>query len=375
MSRRDGMIDFVHSGPDTLAGRYLRRYWQPLIESKYVETGAAKPVRVMHQDLVVYRGTDRMVHVMDARCPHRGTHLAAGWVEGSALRCYYHGWLFDHDGRCLEQPAEPKPFCHKISINPYPAEEQLGLVFAYLGPLPAPPLPRWPEFDNGAHVASIARLPCNYFQSAENIVDDVHVGFVHGTITSASGATTRRTSPIVAAEETDYGIQMTYTKPDRTERSHYMMPNSHTVSYYLDYVAPGAQKDEFRMRTLFWYVPIDDESHNHVMVTAGHPDVVELMRAESEIPHDVAADILAVLSGAESWHKTTGRGARRPDLVRIQDGVSVVGQGAIADRRKDRLGASDAGVILLRKLWTRELRSMSQGQEPKIFACPASLPV
>ena len=219
MGRRDATIDFVRSAPDTLAGRYLRRYWQPVFESKQLPAGVAKPVRVMHPDLVVYRGGDGKVRVMDARCPHRGTHLTAGWVEGTALRCYYHGWLFGSDGRCIEQPAEPKPFCHEIWIGSYPVEEQLGLLFVYLGAPPTPALPRWPEFEDGAHVASIARLACNYFQSAKNIVDDVHVGFVHGTTRSASGAKPHRRSPLVAAEETDYGIQMTYKKRGPIERS------------------------------------------------------------------------------------------------------------------------------------------------------------
>jgi 5,5'-dehydrodivanillate O-demethylase len=243
-------VDFVHTGPGTVAGNYLRRFWQPVYESAKLAPGRAVQIRVMGENFTLYRGEEGRAHLVGPSCPHRKTQLSIGWIEEDSIRCFYHGWKFDQTGRCVDQPAEPKPFAHKVSIPSYPTDEQLAFVFAYLGTPPAPPLPRWPEFEALSNVSSIAMIPCNYFQSAENIVDDVHVGFVHAPPSQPGRAQSERKPPTVSAEETSHGIRMTYTKPDWVERSYYMMPNSHTVSYYLDYFVSTAKKGECRMHNL-----------------------------------------------------------------------------------------------------------------------------
>ncbi|MBM2812247.1 MAG: hypothetical protein HW416_3006, partial [Chloroflexi bacterium] len=138
--------DFVHTGPGTLAGRYLRRFWQPIEASRKLESGRARPIRIMGENFTLYRGEASphpdplsrgeeagKAHVVAFRCAHRGTQLSTGWVEGDDLRCFYHGWKYDGTGQCIEQPAEPEPFCNRIKIRGYPTEEYLGLIFAYFG--------------------------------------------------------------------------------------------------------------------------------------------------------------------------------------------------------------------------------------------------
>src|SRR5207302_5353628 len=93
-------------------------------------------------DFTLYRGESGQVHLLDFRCAHRGTQLSTGWIEGDSLRCFYHGWMYDGSGQCIEQPAEPEPFCSRIKIRSYPVQEYLGLVFAYLGEGEAPPFRR-----------------------------------------------------------------------------------------------------------------------------------------------------------------------------------------------------------------------------------------
>src|SRR5204862_7802724 len=121
--------DFVHTGPGTLAGRYLRLFWQPVFRSQDVAAGRAMPIRVMSEDLTLYRGEGGGLHVLDFRCAHRGTQLSTGWVEGDTIRCRYHGWQYDGAGQCVGQPAEPAPFCEKVRIRSYPVQEYLGLIF------------------------------------------------------------------------------------------------------------------------------------------------------------------------------------------------------------------------------------------------------
>jgi 5,5'-dehydrodivanillate O-demethylase len=305
------------------------------------------------------------------RCAHRNTVLSAGTVEGENIRCYYHGWLFGPDGRCLEQPAEPKPFCDKVGIAAYPVCEQLDLVFVFLGDGEPPPLPRWPEFENDS-VSSIATLPCNYFQSAENIMDDVHVAFIHRDLRELSGSP-RGKLPKVEASETPFGMTARFRTADRTERNHWLMPNICSLGYDLQSARNTARR--FRARTLFWYVPVDDQSHLHVMVTVpGSPFLRNVMLAENAKPHDVAQQIIDVLEGRSNAHRGAAGGQPKiPDLVRTQDGVAIVGQGAIADRSREHLGASDAAIVLLRRIWRRELRRLSRGETLTSYVRPADL--
>jgi 5,5'-dehydrodivanillate O-demethylase len=365
---------FVRTGPDTVAGRYLRRFWQPIRESAKLAVRQAVQVRILGEAFTLYRGESGGAHLVGQRCSHRGTLLAAGRVEGENIRCYYHGWCFDPDGRCVEQPAEPRPFCEKVPIAAYPVREQLGLVFAYLGDGDAPPLPVWPEFEVDS-VTSIALLPCNYFQSAENIVDDVHVAFTHSTLGELSASSRGYRQPQVEASETDFGMTVRFRVGGVTERNHWMMPNMCCVGYDLLFPRQGMEDRRFRARTLFWYVPVDDESHLHVMVTVpGSGLLCSSMRAELETPHSVAQQIMDVLEGRSTAHRGgVGGQPKLPDLVRTQDGVAVVGQGTIADRSREHLGASDAGVVLLRRIWRRELQRLDRGEALTAYRRPDDL--
>src|SRR5262245_51461409 len=108
-ARGNGNLDYtdvVHTGPGTLAGRYRRRFWQPVYKAKDLQAGHAKPVRIMGEDFTLFRGEGGTPHVIGFRCAHRGTQLSVGWVEGDCLRCLYHGWKYDATGQCVEQPAE-----------------------------------------------------------------------------------------------------------------------------------------------------------------------------------------------------------------------------------------------------------------------------
>src|SRR5262249_578066 len=133
--------DFAHTGPGTLAGRFMRRFWHPVYLAAHLPTGHAKPIRIMGEDFTLYRGesldapvwTCPEPHLVDARCAHRGTQLSTGWVEGDCIRCFYHGWRYDGSGQCLEQPAEDASFASKVRIKSYPCQEYLGLIFAYFG--------------------------------------------------------------------------------------------------------------------------------------------------------------------------------------------------------------------------------------------------
>src|SRR5581483_10497968 len=172
--------DFVHTGPGTLAGRYLRMFWQPVARGEDLARGRALPLRVMSEEFTLYRGEGGTPHLLAFRCAHRGTQLSTGWVEGDNLRCFYHGWTYGPDGQCIEQPAEPEPFCGRIRIRSYAVREYLGLIFAYLGEGEPPEMERYRPFEPEAGVcdAEVPTIwPCNYFNRMDN--DPVHIPFVH----------------------------------------------------------------------------------------------------------------------------------------------------------------------------------------------------
>jgi 5,5'-dehydrodivanillate O-demethylase len=181
--------DMVRTGPGTLAGRYMRSVWQPVYHSVDLAPGRAKPLRIMGEGFTIYRGAGGTPHLVARTCPHRGMQLSAGFVEGDALRCFYHGWKFAADGRCLEQPAEESRFANRICIRTYPVREYIGLIFAYLGDGEPPEFPRYPEFEHfdGLLETDSYLRECNFFQNLENALDQSHIGFVHGTGAASFG--------------------------------------------------------------------------------------------------------------------------------------------------------------------------------------------
>src|SRR5918912_218584 len=172
---------FEYTGPGTLAGRYLRAFWQPMALAADLPPGVARRIRVMSEDFTLYRGEDGQPHVVAPRCVHRGTQLSTGWVEGDCLRCFYHGWKYDSSGQCVEMPAEDASFPPKVRIQSHPVQEYLGLIFAYLGEGAPPEFPRVAELerDYGVSWAETQTWPCKWFQRLENGLDGVHVAFVH----------------------------------------------------------------------------------------------------------------------------------------------------------------------------------------------------
>jgi 5,5'-dehydrodivanillate O-demethylase len=354
--------DFEHTGPGTLAGRYLRTFWHPVYHVQDLEPGQAVPIRVMSEDFTLYRGKTGKVHLLEFRCAHRGMQLSAGQVEGDCVRCLYHGWLYDGDGQCVEQPAEPEPFCQKIKIRSYPVRDYLGLVFAYLGDGEAPEFPRYPLFEDPSgvlHHDSYVR-PCNYFLNLENALDFIHVGFAHR---GARGAFDWRTDcPTLSAEETDWGIMYRMVRPSgKSAMAQFGMPNIVYVR-----ALPNDPEVDYR-EFLAWWVPVDDERHTQftVVIVKKSADVVRRYmerRSALMVQRDLDREdiVKAILAGKLRLQDVD---ENRVDTVRLSDDLIQSGQGPIEGRRShERLGRSDVGIILGRKLWARELRALAENR-------------
>jgi 5,5'-dehydrodivanillate O-demethylase oxygenase subunit len=366
-------MDFVHTGPGTLAGRYLRMFWQPVYASEELKPGYAVPIRIMSEDFTLYRGESGVPYIVDFRCAHRGTQLSLGWVEQDCIRCFYHGWKYDGSGQCVEQPAEDESFAQKIKIRSYPTYEYLGLIFAYLGDEAAPPFPRYSELeDEGViDVGSYVRY-CNYFNTLENGIDQTHVPFTHAK-SNFTKFGLNWDIPKITAEETTYGVAMYGTRANGVARvNHYIVPN---ILYIKG--SPESAKEGWR-EAFAWRVPVDDVSHrsfNIALVHIGGEAVLrfrERQRQQQEVisklpsANEMAS---AALAGKLSVHDIE----ERPDIVNIQDHVAQQGQGAIPNREAERLGRSDVAIILLRQIWQRELNALAAGKPLKKWSRPERL--
>lgn len=365
-----GPIDPYPVGPGTLMGRYLRQFWQPVAMASEIPAGKARPVRVMGEDFTVYRGETGQPHVVAFRCAHRRSQLSIGWVEGDNIRCRYHGWTYDPTGQCVEQPGEPEPFCQQIRIRAYPTQEYLGLVFAYLSEGEPPPLQRFPlgEDDGVVEVLSYVRR-CSFLNNSEN--DPLHVYFVHPR--PGYDRHDWKTVPTITAEETDYGMLEHMVRADgRRSQSTQVMPN---ISYRPYRKELG---DTIPTTHVAWRVPIDDRSHRSFLVEIVHLKGEEAERYKQNRdpadlhPYDHTMPLIdQVLEGTLELDDVAQWDDLLPaSLSNVQDGAAQEGQGAIPDRENEHLGRSDAGVILLRKIWARELTNLAQGKPIKRWTLP-----
>ncbi|HEY3302462.1 MAG TPA: aromatic ring-hydroxylating dioxygenase subunit alpha [Candidatus Binatia bacterium] len=373
-------MDFVHTGPGTIAGRYLRKFWQPVCVGGDLKPGQALPVRLMSENFTLYRGESGTPYVVAFRCAHRGAQLSTGWVEGDDIRCRYHGWKYDGCGRCIEQPGEEESFTAKVGIKSYPAREHLGLIFVYLGEGEPPPLRRFPEFEKPGliSVGPPEVWPCNYFNRIDNACDVGHVTFTHReSLQRRAGSPKYFTVPTLAAEETEYGIRTAVVRTEGpTDYFHFHMPNINQAPPS-GRVETGAQNAaNLRAHRLFWRVPIDDE-HCVSYVVSWLPLTgdaardfearrVDLRSSMAASPNETAA---AILKGKMRL-KDVDKDASPYYFFWIEDYVVQVGQGTIADRSDERLGRIDVGPILLRKIWQRELRALAEGRGLKQWKSP-----
>jgi 5,5'-dehydrodivanillate O-demethylase len=360
--------DYEHTGPDTLAGRILRRSWHPVYVAEDLQPGRAVPLKIMNEELTLYRGQDGVAHIVAGRCAHRGVVLSVGIVEGDCIRCRYHGWSFDSTGQCVDQPGERKSFAAKVRIQGYPVEEYFGFIWTYLGEAPVPPMPRWPELESYGRFHIVELRKWNYFHDLENTVDDIHQFWVHkeGVYQDEGNA---GEIPEISAEETDFGlIQCTRFSNGFVRKLAFFMPNT---LYFRS--GAGILRG---FKSFLWNVPVDDASHMmFFLLIAAHLDpetgrsVAEGVKAArqylSELP-PVEQVVDDVLTGKLRWEDIEDR----PDLVLIEDGIVLRGQGIIPDRSKNRLGHSDAAIILMRKIYAREMAALLEGRPPGDFAKP-----
>jgi 5,5'-dehydrodivanillate O-demethylase oxygenase subunit len=320
-------VRITRVGPGTPTGDLLRRYWMPIATSDEIKGRPVKK-RLLCEDLIVFRDGSGKVGVVDRQCAHRRADLAVAICEDNGIRCGYHGWLYSHDGQCIEQPAETR-HNPNARIKAYPAQELGGLVFTYMGPQPAPLLPRFDLFvwDNVLRDIGHAIVPCNWLQAMENSVDPHHVEWLHGRLLNfwlKTGGSNLKTDLFTRKhiktgfDAFEFGIIKRRVVEGRTEEDD-DWKIGHPVLYPITLLVGGAGVHQLQIR-----VPIDDTSMWHLWYN--------VYRAPGSIaPHQATIPSYEV-------PMFDAKGEPIVDFIDGQDVAMWVGQGAIADRSKELLG-------------------------------------
>jgi 5,5'-dehydrodivanillate O-demethylase len=367
--------DLTRTGPGTIAGRYLRTFWQPVYRSEDLPAGRAQTITIMSEQFTLYRGTDGRAAVVAPRCAHRGTLLSVGTVEDDCIRCLFHGWKYAPDGSCVEAPGESSGLASKVSVEAYPTREVFGLIFAYLGEGDAPEFPDLVGFSRarGYDVeaaplvqADVYRRKCNYFHDIENVLDLRHATFTHRLSSNPNRGDGYTFDPSVLelcefdVERTPYGLRTRQLKDNPDTDCCVVMPNA----MHLAVVLREGTQEHFG-----WRVPINDEEHVNFLIMALPltDEQVQAYRGSKERRDQQHAMLQSAEECADAvlgGERTLADFADHPWLTIIEDHVTQIGQGVFADREHERLGRGDKGVIQLRRLWQEDLSAFASGDQP-----------
>ena len=350
--------ELTEVGPGTPGGEYLRRFWQPVAFARDLAETPLR-VRILGEDLVVFRDRGGRVGVLHLHCAHRGTSLEYGIPLERGLRCCYHGWVFDVDGRCLETPGEPagSRLHERVGQGAYPTHEFTGLIFAYLGPPERRPvLPRWEPLevlDAGefleADASSIGGggpvvIPCNWLQHYENLMDTLHVPILHGAFSGVQFTEAMGLTPEVTWAYSDKGV---------TAISHRRLPDGRIFHRISEAVLPTLRvipnprvEGYGRVETIGWVLPIDD-THFRIYTAGRVRSSGDMVRVRSRL-------------NGKLWEELTEAEHQRfPGDYEAQ-----VGQGPITLHSEEHLVSSDRGVSMVRRLLRRQLTALAQGRDP-----------
>jgi 5,5'-dehydrodivanillate O-demethylase len=369
-------------GPGTPCGELMRRYWHPIAPAAQLDENPVRKVRILCEDLILYRDRQGRLGLIGDRCAHRAMDLRFGIPEEEGLRCAYHGWRFDAEGRCVEQPLEPpdSTFKDRIRIKAYPVQELGGLVWAYLGPAPAPLLPEDDLFvrEDGFRQIIGHRLPCNWLQVMENRADPSHTTYLHGRLGQYVAEREGRLNSDPAARynvfmrriegmrrrgvynryrfiPTAYGFSKATLASDLSDEEGGPVwthgGNPVLFPYQLVHMSPPAGNRHVIRRAYQIGVPIDDITTWHIYYLC------------YTFPPEVNAPEQASVSYAEVPLQDE-QGEYSLDYVTGQDMVAWYAQGPIADRTEEHLGASDAMVIAYRKLLAEQIQVVEDGGGP-----------
>ena len=390
-------------GAGTPAGRLMRHYWQPvaLVDEFNPALDArmairpVKAVRLLGQDLVLFKDAQGRFGLLDRDCPHRGADLSFGRHEGDGLRCPFHGWKFDVAGQCLETPAEPtgSTLCQHVRQRSYPLAERSGILFAWLGDADStpPPLPAIDALSApGSHTFAFKGLwRCNWLQAFEVGVDPAHASFLHRfffdeSLDNTYGRQFRGASagevqgqrwpmtrvmrefdqPDIRVEPQAHGLRLTALRPMTEAITHVRV--THAIFPHT-FVIPLSET----MTITQMHVPVDDtQTYWYAIFTSfAGPVDKESMRAQ-RLKHITLPDYIPKSGRHNQWGFNPQEQMTRTYLGMGEDDINVHDQwacesmGPIQDRTREHLGTSDRAIMANRRLLMQAIDEVQAGRTP-----------
>ncbi len=349
--------ELTQVGPGTPMGNLLRRYWYPVAITRELDEFPIKKARLLGEDWAVFRQENGEYGIVAEKCPHRGASMVYGIVEPDGIRCGYHGWKFDGEGTLVEILAEPdssEKFRSQCSIGAGVAQELGGLVWAYVGPSPAPELPRYEAYVmEGVRDIGHSVLPCNWLQIMENSVDPYHVEALHGRYFEflsehmafeMPSAFSANKHDKVAFDVFDHGIIKRRLLVGQDENADDWKVGHPMVFPYNMWVG-GNGVYQMQIR-----VPVDD-THSWVLFYTVHaPEGADLPDQARPVDYEY------------EWLDKDGN--HIVDYIEGQDVMAWVTQGEIADRVNEHITKSDLGVIALRRMFKDAMNDVAEGRDP-----------
>ena len=342
-------------------GELMRRYWQPIGAAVDLESKWTQRVRLLGEDLVIFKDRQGRLGLIAEQCPHRRASFAHGIPTENGIRCPYHGWEYNAQGKCIHQPNEQDKcaFRDKVSTDAYPVQEMGGMLFAYLGPQPQPLLPRWDGFvaQNTIRIMGRTILPINWLQIMENSLDPVHTEWLHGHhyefLKEQEGIkvaiSTRHLK--IDFKEFEYGM----TK-HRLLEGHSEDGDDWKVGHpivFPNMLAVGNGDEKSRYYSFQMRVPVDDTHTMHLWFNAYvPPQGVTVPKHLLEKVHTYEVPFM------------DDKGEYIVDNVDGQDMMAWISQGAIADRSLENLGSTDKGIVMYRRMLKREMQKVQAGIDP-----------
>ncbi len=373
------------TGPGTPGGELMRRYWHPVgLSTELPPGGAPLPIRILGEDLVLFRDGEGAVGLLQRHCAHRCADLSYGRLEDGGLRCLYHGWLYDVAGNCLEQPAEPADSNYKDSIKlvAYPCREIAGMIFTYMGGGEAPEMPDY-EFlgaDDDHRWLQRSDLECNYLQSLEGNIDPVHLSYLHRPYKRADARAVPGSddqsadmyyaadrAPRLDLEETDFGIRIFSIRdsgPDDqyVRVTNFLMPNAAAIVGQEGRVNEGY--------SVHWHVPIDDTHNMRFDFTFNRARPMEKEKYASREGNMFGPGGEEQRRGRNRYFQDreametenfTGMGRS----FNIHDAFASESQGPIHDRTREHLATSDRIIVQARRQILEGIEEVQAGREPR----------
>jgi 5,5'-dehydrodivanillate O-demethylase oxygenase subunit len=345
-------------GPGTPAGELLRRYWQPIaIAQELSDDNPTKFVRVLGEDLVLFKDKSRNVGLIQDHCAHRGASILYGRVEERGISCAYHGWLYDTNGNCLETPAEPadSKFYLTVKMKAYPVMRMAGIYWAYLGPQPAPAFPKFDVLsrtDGSRKITVFAVLDCNWFAAAENAVDPWHLQILHQDQPRSTRRPANTTRGYVDDIETSdfymtpYGIMKKRVYKDGRIEEHPMIFPTH-----------------LRTGSMWLRMPID-ETHTW-QATVSFQESEDGSTTDPTVEEPEVTYLPSIKDPPDALHPQAKYNFYAPwGQILTQDMVMWETQGPISPRTDERLATSDKGIVMLRDLMFQEIEKVQRGDDP-----------